>query len=92
MNPRDCWRTQRVSALCDACHQPAEPAHLPLKVRGIFCPRCCLVCNGTVTVDEPAERTTAKDPVGVGKSLKMLASRTAGAAVFKEITRGHNAN
>jgi len=47
-SPAACYRTHRKGAVCEVCHQPAEPLHVSLSTRAFTCNRCCLHCNPQV--------------------------------------------
>jgi hypothetical protein len=41
--PKYCLRTKNVRLVCDGCGM--EATHMPLRVRGWWCSRCCPCCN-----------------------------------------------
>jgi hypothetical protein len=59
--PHDCLRSKRLRAQCDACGVIPGVLHLPLTLRGFFCPAHCPVCAPTPAV--AAEGGTLKSDV-----------------------------
>jgi hypothetical protein len=60
--PADCWRTRHVSGPCGKCGAPMEPAHLPLHLAGLFCPRCCPCC-GPVAIQVASSASVSSSDV-----------------------------
>jgi hypothetical protein len=54
VGPTSCFRSAGIRAMCCACDEWHGPMHSPLYVGGIFCSKCCPVCNPTVA-GNPAE-------------------------------------
>jgi len=47
-SPRDCMRTRGTGRRCDTCHAIPIVLHVPTRLAGQFCPRCCPVCRQEV--------------------------------------------
>ena len=42
--PGGCYRSARPAAPCENCGAERIVAHVPLRLRGTFCGRCCPCC------------------------------------------------
>ena len=55
---KDCLRCHSAKAItCDLCRQPRPVIHIPTKVLGRYCERCCPACNPAPV--EPPRRPAA---------------------------------
>ena len=52
--PAGCMRTRGSHRHCDTCGREAEPAHIPVKRRGVFCAVHCPCCSAITTPVPPA--------------------------------------
>lgn len=44
-SPRDCMRTRGTGRACDKCGDRPLVIHVPLRLRGQWCPSHCPVCS-----------------------------------------------
>jgi len=42
---RDCMRTRGHGRTCDRCGTAPEIAHVPMRIKGVFCREHCPVCS-----------------------------------------------